>query len=224
MIDDKNRTNHRAEARGIYRAIFGIKNHRTKVRGIKPTIFNKKEFESIRKDLIDFEEQRESLITQARQIIQLSKKIIYALHRDDLENAEREAGEIKKLVGKLPEGCYETGMRSAAVQEYVEALAYYCFIREGRIPARKELGVGTNDYLMGLCDLTGELVRKAVRDIIKGDYKAAIKIKEIVDEIHGEFLHFELRNGELRKKSDSIKYNLKKLEEIVYDIKLKARK
>lgn len=187
-------------------------------------MINKREFENIRKDLVDFEEQREFLITQARQVIQLSKKIVYALHRDDLEKADREVREIKQLVEKLPESGYDTGMRSTAMQEYVEALAYYCFIREGRIPTRKEMGVDTNDYLMGLCDLTGELVRKAVRDIIKGDYEAAMKIKEIVDDLHGEFLHFDLRNGELRKKSDSIKYNLKKLEEIVYDIRLKAKK
>ena len=44
------------------------------------------------------------------------------------------------------------------------------------------------------------------------------KIYDVVSEIFGEFLKFDFRNGELRKKSDSIKYNMKKIEEIMYDI------
>ncbi|MBT7927970.1 hypothetical protein HN695_06565, partial [Candidatus Woesearchaeota archaeon] len=31
----------------------------------------------------------------------------------------------------------------------------------------------------------------------------------------------DLRNGELRKKSDAIKWNLKKIEDILYDISMK---
>ena len=82
--------------------------------------------------------------------------------------------------------------------------------------------VDVEHYLLGLCDLTGELVRKAVNDIIRKKYGNALKIKELVEEIYGEFLKLDLRNNELRVKSDSIKYNLKKLEDIVYDLKIKG--
>ena len=53
--------------------------------------------------------------------------------------------------------------------------------------------------------------------------KRAEKIKELVHDIYGEFLKLHLRNGELRKKSDAIKWNLKKLEEVMYDISMKGR-
>ncbi|MBN2367807.1 hypothetical protein JXC34_02220 [Candidatus Woesearchaeota archaeon] len=49
------------------------------------------------------------------------------------------------------------------------------------------------------------------------------EIKKFVETIYNEFLEFELRNGELRKKSDSIKYNLKKIEEILYELKLREK-
>jgi len=74
-----------------------------------------------------------------------------------------------------------------------------------------------------LCDLTGELGRKAVHDVIKKNFSEAVIIKDIVDEIYGEFLKFNLRNSELRKKSDQIKWNLKKLEDIVFELKIKGR-
>jgi len=76
---------------------------------------------------------------------------------------------------------------------------------------------------MGLCDLTGELVRKAVNDVIKKNFKQAMEIKDLVDEIYGEFLKFNLRNSELRRKSDQIKWNLKKLEDVVFELKLKGK-
>ncbi|GAG51040.1 unnamed protein product, partial [marine sediment metagenome] len=109
-------------------------------------------------------------------------------------------------------------------QEYVEAFLFFSFIKNKKIPTRKQLEVTTNDYLLGMCDLTGELTRKAVNLIIKGKVKEAQKIKDVVEEIHGEFIKFDLRNGNLRKKSDSIKYNLKRLEEIMYDVKTKKLK
>ncbi|GAG22250.1 unnamed protein product, partial [marine sediment metagenome] len=54
-------------------------------------------------------------------------------------------------------------------------------------------------------------------------FKEALKIKAFVDEIYGEFLKFDLRNSELRRKSDSIKWNLKKLEDVIFDITLKGK-
>ena len=50
------------------------------------------------------------------------------------------------------------------------------------------------------------------------DEETLEKIKNFVEDVYGEFLKFDLRNGQLRKKSDSIKWNLKKLEEILYDL------
>src|SRR3989344_5486552 len=96
------------------------------------------------------------------------------------------------------------------------------FVREGRIANREELDVNTSDYLLGLCDLTGELVRLAINKAIRKDYSYALRIKSAVEEIYGEFLKFDLRNGPLRKKADSLKWNLKKLEELALSISAKA--
>ena len=61
---------------------------------------------------------------------------------------------------------------------------------------------------------------REIFDAIKKDFDSCLKIKDSVEEIHGEFLKFDLRNGELRKKSDSIKWNLNKLEDLVLSMKL----
>ncbi len=186
-------------------------------------MLDKRSFAQIRKSFEAFEKRREESIQKSRIIIQLSKKIIYSLHRNDMKGATDGIKEIKSKLKGLEKKAYDTEMNSVAQQEYVEALAFYEFIKSGKIPNYNELGVSPYIYLLGLCDLTGELGRKAVNEAIRKNYKLVFIIKELVDEIYGEFLKLDLRNSELRKKSDGIKWNLKKLEDLVFSIKLKER-
>lgn len=184
-------------------------------------MLNKKAFEQIKKELDGFESNREETIQNSREVIKLSKLIIYAAHRNDFDSASKLIKDIKakiKLLDKTKN--YDTGISSTAFQEYVEAITFFEFLKNNKIPSHSELDVNVEEYLGGLADLTGELGRKAVHDAIKKDFDSCLKIKDIVEEIHGEFLKFDLRNGELRKKSDSIKWNLNKLEDLVLSMKL----
>lgn len=180
------------------------------------------EFVEIRKDLKEFEGKREETIRKSRDIIMISKQIIYSTQRNELKKAEELCKEIRKMVKELPSGNYDTDMETVAVQEYVEAVCFYEFVKNKKLLTRKELGVITGDYLLGLCDLTGELVRQAVNAVINKRYDEAIEIKEFVSEIYGEFLQFDLRGGQLRKKADSIKWNLRKLEDLALGISIRS--
>lgn len=187
-------------------------------------MLNKKEFINIRNEMHKIDLKREEIIQLSREIITLSKQIIYAAQRNDLKEAVSVANTIKSKVKKLKKINInaDTNINSVAFQEYVEAIAFLEFVKNKRIPTRAALGVSAEDYLSGLCDLTGELVRKAIYDVIHKKFDEAARIKELVHDIYGEFLKLHLRNGELRKKSDSIKWNLKKLEEVMYDISMKG--
>ncbi|MBI2658496.1 hypothetical protein HYX05_00120 [Candidatus Woesearchaeota archaeon] len=188
-------------------------------------MLNKNEFGKIRQEMHNLDLKREAIIQTSREIITISKQIIYAAQRNDLKEAESAIKSIKGKIKKLKKinTATDTNINSVAFQEYVEAIAFYEFVKNGKIPTRAGLGVSAEDYLSGLCDLTGELVRKAIYDVIHKKFDEASKIKELVHDIYGEFLKLHLRNGELRKKSDSIKWNLKKLEEVMYDISMKGR-
>ena len=188
-------------------------------------MLNKNEFKQIRQELHNIDLKREEIIQTSREIISLSKQVIYAAQRNDLKEAESAIKTIKDKVRKLRKVNIntDTNINAVAFQEYVEAITFYEFVKNNKIPTRASLGVSAEDYLAGLCDLTGELVRKAIYDVIHKKFDEAEKIKELVHDIYGEFLKLHLRNGELRKKSDSIKWNLKKLEEVMYDISMKGR-
>lgn len=164
------------------------------------------------------ENEREKTIVMSRDIIKLSKQIINLIQRDELNECKEYISKIKSLISKLNDN---EGIAFVARQEYVEALTFYHIMKDNKLVTRRELRIDTESYLLGLSDLTGELVRKAINLVIKNKYSEAENIKNLVDDIYTEFLTFNLRNGELRKKFDSIKYNLKKLEEVMYDVRMK---
>jgi len=187
-------------------------------------MLNKKEFGKIRKEIEAFDAKRESIIQTSREVINLSKRIIYAVHRGDIKSASLYVKDIEKKKKSLDaHAWFDANISQTALQEYVEALCYYHFVKDKKIPTKASLKVDNESYLMGLCDLTGELGRKAVNEVIKKKFKQVMVIKNLVEEIYGEFLEFNLRNGELRKKSDQIKWNLKKLEDVVFELKLKGK-
>lgn len=182
-----------------------------------------KKFDAMRKELDEFDHQREKIIEQSRDIIKVSKLAIYAVQRDALHEASKHITRLKKLVSVLPLEHFDTGIATTARQEYVEALTFYYFMKESKLIYADELGVTTYEYLLGLCDLSGELMRKAINCVIKNKIDDAVRIRDFVDELYHYFLKFNLRNGELRKKSDQIKWNLEKLENVLYDLTVSRR-
>ncbi len=192
-------------------------------------MIDRNDFEEIRSWLERMESSREDIIRESRDIIILSKQLIYALHRDDIKRADELAVSIKKKFGGVKEkalkiqGMLYSGAFKSAAQEYVEAVAYYVYITQGRLATHKELDVEPAHYLLGLADLTGELSRKAVNDSIKDKFESVSRIKDVVSEIYAEFLKMDIRESELRRKYDSIKYNLKAIEDLALELKLKNK-
>tara|TARA_Y100000031_G_C8051839_1_gene306528 strand:- start:134 stop:718 length:585 start_codon:yes stop_codon:yes gene_type:complete len=188
---------------------------------------SKTDFKSMLKDFDFFDISREELIKKSRDVIRLSKQLINALHRD--EDASKLYDEIKKaqlvldnLVSKNNKLYYQ-GSYKAAVMEYVEALLYYGFITEGKVLTRNDLNVNTDYYLLGVLDLTGELMRKAVLSASKGKYAYVVTIRDTMDSLYSELSNFDFRDNELRRKFDSIKYDLKKIEDLILELKLKGK-
>lgn len=171
--------------------------------------------------------KREEVIQISRNILKNAKNAIYELHHDKKEKAEKLISEAKNLISKaekilkLMPILYQTGMYSEALQEYTEAATYSDFISTGSIQKHTDLRINEEDYLAGLADLTGELSRRAVMLAIKHKKKDVVKIHTFVDNIYKEFLGFKFPNSLLRKKSDSIKHNLRKIENILYDLNLR---
>ena len=187
------------------------------------------DIEFMKHQIEDYEANRDLLITKSRVIVKLSKRIIYSVHRDDMASAEKFVADISRekqaieAIAQNDPALPCEGSFKMAMQEYVEALVYFLYVKEERIPPHKMLAVSPKMYILGICDVTGELGRRAVRAATKGNYSEVVKIKDVVEEIFGDLLGFDFRDNETRRKFDSIKYDLKKLEDLVLDLKLKGK-
>jgi len=77
------------------------------------------------------------------------------------------------------------------------------------------------EYLQSLITLIEELARLAINSVTLGDYQRPLQISQFVKDLHAGFQILNLKNDSLRRRSDSIKYNVKKIEDIVYDLSLR---
>lgn len=200
-----------------------------KPRPITKDIIDVSEFLQLRREISDYDAARDTIIKESRDITKSSKSAIYSLHRGETAAAKQQLVAAEKLIAKLLKEVEKDehlrgGSFSASLEEYTEAKAFLRFLEDGTLITKKELKVvNAEEYLLGLCDFTGELVRYAVLRATARDKKAVQSVRDIIDAIHGQLLQFDLRNGELRKKYDSIKYNLQKAENTLYDLTLNPR-
>merc|ERR1712043_6684 len=78
------------------------------------------------------------------------------------------------------------------------------------------------DYLAGITQLSNELSRLVVNAVTHGDYQRPKRIATFLNNLDGGFRLLNLKNDMLRKKFDSLKYDLKKVEEVVYDLSIRG--
>lgn len=64
------------------------------------------------------------------------------------------------------------------------------------------------EYLHSLISLIEELARLAVNSVTLGDYHRPLAISKFVKDLHAGFQILNLKNDNLRRRSDSIKYNV----------------
>lgn len=185
-------------------------------------MLDKDSFMDMERYLKEEDSKREEIINTSRIILKNSKSAIYSLHRHEIDKAKELLDDSKAIILKLDKIVdkhpHLRQHMENALEEYCEACCFYGFIKEKRIPTHKELDVEPFTYLGGLSDLTGELGRRSVLEAIARNKEEVSAIRELVDEIYGAFARLDLRNGELRKKGDAIKWNLNKVEEVLHDM------
>ncbi|KAJ3568748.1 hypothetical protein NP233_g5512 [Leucocoprinus birnbaumii] len=77
------------------------------------------------------------------------------------------------------------------------------------------------DYLHGVITMVNDLSRLAVNSVTLGNFEEPIKISIFVKDLFAGFSMLNLKNDVLRRRFDSLKYDIKKVEEVVYDVSLR---
>lgn len=75
---------------------------------------------------------------------------------------------------------------------------------------------------MGILQMSNELSRFATNSVTLGDYNRVLSLQRFIGDVNGGFRLLNLKNDNLRKRFDSLKYDVKKIEEIVYDLSIRG--
>ncbi len=191
-------------------------------------MINKKFIQKLKKEYDKRENERTQIINLSGIVLHNSKRIIFALHRGDVQKAEKNLFETEKILQKLEKEfgrkrISEEGSYKAGAEEYVEAKMFYLVVTGKKIDRIKEAKLDPSIYLGGICDLTGELARKAINEAADGNLGEVEKMKRIINEIMAELIEFDMV-GYLRTKYDQAKNSLRKIEQIDYEIKTRGSK
>ena len=159
-------------------------------------------------------ELRERAIKVSREVIRTSANAIRAVHRNELDNARRLAGEAGALVQETRDllkdhpDLYFTGYTQDAQKEYAEACVVLAFIAETELPLPRDVGVETPAYLNGLAEGASELRRYILDSLRRDDDSRSEELMRCMDDVYNVLVVMDfpdaLTSG-LRRTTDQLR-------------------
>jgi predicted translin family RNA/ssDNA-binding protein len=87
---------------------------------------------------------------------------------------------------------------------------------------RDAFHITIEEYLSGVIGLIDELSRLAMNSVTLGDNEMAVQISQFIKDLHAGFQLLNLKNDGLRRKVDGVKYAVKKVEDVIYDLSIRG--
>ena len=126
---------------------------------------------------------------------------------------------------------------SAGLQEYIEAACLYAWVRHSACAGWRELQaqlpqvpIDATDYLLGVCDLTGEVMREAVQSVALGNVQLPFAACRFLQQLLVECRALKQAaerswpgtvNSELDRKLETMASSVVKVEETCYKLRLR---
>ncbi|KAL6585396.1 hypothetical protein OROMI_002040 [Orobanche minor] len=208
-----------------------------------------KQFDEFRHQLDDsgsLHERIRSVASEIESVTRMMQSSLLLIHQsrpipEVLQKAKGQIAELRELFSKLGEIIHECpgqyyryhGDWRSEIQTVVSLLAFMHWLETESLLLHTEaeeklglnpteFGLDIEDYLTGLCFMSNDLPRYVVNQVTAGDYDCPRKVLKFLTDLHAAFRMLNLRNDFLRKKFDGMKYDLRKVEEIHYDVKIRG--
>ena len=174
--------------------------------------------EKIDQRISEKEKIREDALRYSRDIIICCRKGIQQLHRNLPEGAESFRTQAFALLKELTEltkhdsDIFNTGCVENAAQEYVELHCLANIIRGEDLPDPDAIQTTYSSYLLGLCDVVGELRRGALDFMLAGNTEKASEYLHHMDRIYDAIMSFDYPSAlvPIKKKQDMIRALIEK--------------
>lgn len=166
--------------------------------------------DKIEKSIDNKDKTREQALKSSRDIIIGCRKAIQCLHQNNKKDAKKHIKNSSEKLMQLQDltkdysDLYHAGFVENAAQEYVEAHCLYNIMHGKDLPDPDEIQTTYSAYLLGLCDVVGELRRNALDFIRKGDDSKANECLDMMEKIYGAIIRFDYPSAlvPIRRKQD----------------------
>jgi len=170
--------------------------------------------DKIEKSIDEKDKAREQALKSSRDIIIGCRKAIQCIHQNLMSDAEQHIdkayGELSSLYNVIMgnhDDLYHAGFVENAAQEVVEAKCLLNIMQGKDLPDPDEIKTTYSSYLLGLCDVVGELRRSALDFIRDGDSQKASEYLDMMENIYDAIIRFDYPSAlvPIRKKQDMIR-------------------
>lgn len=86
---------------------------------------------------------------------------------------------------------------------------------------RDAFHITIEEYILALTDITEELSRLSMNSVTMGDIDLTVRISGFIKDLFAGFQLLNLKNDIVRKRVDAVKYHVKKVEDVIYDLSLR---
>ena len=169
--------------------------------------------DKIEKSIDGKDKVREQALRTSREIIISCRKAIQLIHQNgmktantNIKKASKSLSDLYKITESHPD-LYHAGFVENATQELVEANCFYNIMQGKDLPDPDDIQTTYSSYLMGLCDLVGELRRASLDSIREGKTKKADEYLNMMEDIYDVIIRFDYPAGliPIKKKQDMVR-------------------
>ncbi|MCX6770149.1 MAG: hypothetical protein NT051_05765, partial [Candidatus Micrarchaeota archaeon] len=151
------------------------------------------------------EAEQDKILGRTREIVRHCANGIKLIHAGEIAGAKSEIAQARKKIAPFAKTKQFEYLLEQPYQEITEAVLLLAATEGKTLPGWEELSLPFEPYLLGLCDLVGELRREMLESLKRGDAKGAQKYFSLMSEIYDELLPVRFSNSLLpnfRKKQD----------------------
>jgi len=159
------------------------------------------------------EKIREDALKTSRDIIICCRRGIQQLHRDEMDEAENYIKQASARLVQLYDftkdypDIFHGGFVENAAQEFVEIHCLYNIMKGQDLPDPDTIQTTYSAYLLGLCDVVGELRRGALDFVLEGNTAKANEYLQHMDQIYDAIMSFDYPSAlvAIKKKQDMVR-------------------
>jgi translin len=157
---------------------------------------------------------RERILPLCREAIRYSSTAIRALHRQEMDEAQKLLNEARRLLTEADKAISDggelirTGFMIDAQKEYAEGSITLALVNGKQPPTPEDLGVEPAAYLHGLAEAVGELRRYMLDSLRKGELTRGEELLSAMDDIYNILVTMDFPDAithGLRRNTDMVR-------------------